>query len=135
MQGSELKALRKATGLSQAELADAVGLTSTYVGMMEREQKAIEPRTEAAARFLLDRFWVGQAKDGRYTVARKTVRELPHDTAMFYSLSELMLYGVFGRRDHAYRWAAALRQSKSPRNTRKLLRERAADARRRSREG
>lgn len=127
MQGEELKALRKASGRTQGELAEAIGLTSTYVGMMERGVAPIEPRTAAATRYLLDQFWVGRAKDGRWFVARRTMRELPSDVAMSYLHSELMLYGIFPRRDQAYRWAFALRQSARPRNTRSLLRARQAE--------
>lgn len=49
MQGEELKALRKRIGMTQAEFAAALGLTGTFIGMMERGEKAIEKRTELAA--------------------------------------------------------------------------------------
>lgn len=54
MQGDELKALRKQIGLTQSEMAQALGLTQTFIGMMERGEKAIERRTELAARYLLE---------------------------------------------------------------------------------
>jgi len=52
MQGSDLKGIRKTLGMSQAEFGDALGLTSKFVGMMERGDAAIEKRTELAARYL-----------------------------------------------------------------------------------
>lgn len=52
MQGSELKAIRKGLGLSQAALAQELGLTAVFIGMMERGERAIERRTELAVRYL-----------------------------------------------------------------------------------
>ncbi|WP_242183182.1 helix-turn-helix transcriptional regulator [Sphingomonas sp. CARO-RG-8B-R24-01] len=52
MQGSELKAIRKTLGMSQAAFADALGLTAKFVGMMERGDAPLEKRTELAARYL-----------------------------------------------------------------------------------
>ena len=50
MQGNELKALRKEAGLTQGELATAIGMTGTSIGLMERGAANIEPRTELAVR-------------------------------------------------------------------------------------
>lgn len=36
MQPSDLRAARKAMGLTQAELAEQLGLTQQFIGMMER---------------------------------------------------------------------------------------------------
>ena len=52
MQGSELKAIRKALGWGQQQLADALDMSRPYIGQMERDQKPIERRTELAARWL-----------------------------------------------------------------------------------
>lgn len=52
MQGSELKELRKAMGMTQSALADALGLTSVFVGMMERDERPIERRTALAVQHL-----------------------------------------------------------------------------------
>lgn len=52
MQGDELKSIRIGLGLSQAGFADDLGVTATFVGMMERGEKAIEKRTELAALYL-----------------------------------------------------------------------------------
>lgn len=52
MQGSEMRGLRKTMGLSQAELADAISLTPKFVGMMERGEAPIDPRTAMAVQRL-----------------------------------------------------------------------------------
>lgn len=46
MHGSELKALRKQAGLTQSQVAELIGLTKTFVGLMERGASSIERRTE-----------------------------------------------------------------------------------------
>jgi transcriptional regulator with XRE-family HTH domain len=48
MQPDLLKLLRTLAGLTQAELADAIGMSTTYYGLMERGRNAMEPRTELA---------------------------------------------------------------------------------------
>lgn len=52
MQGADLKAIRKALAMSQADFGAALGLTSKFVGMMERGEALIERRTELAVRYL-----------------------------------------------------------------------------------
>lgn len=54
MQPNDLKAARKAMGLTQADLAGLLGLTPQFIGMMERGEKAIEPRTVLAVRYLME---------------------------------------------------------------------------------
>jgi len=54
VQGHELRAQRKGAGLTQGELAAAVGLTLGFIGEMERGEKAIERRTELAIRYVLE---------------------------------------------------------------------------------
>lgn len=54
MQGDELKAIRKGLGFSQTQMAVALGLTQTFIGMMERGIKHIERRTALAALYLRD---------------------------------------------------------------------------------
>ncbi|MEH3107136.1 MAG: helix-turn-helix transcriptional regulator [Sphingomonas fennica] len=51
MQGSDLRAIRKAAGLTQGQLADAVGLTLGFIGEMERGEKPVERRTALAVTF------------------------------------------------------------------------------------
>ena len=54
MQPDELRAVRKAAGLSQAELGDAIGLTRVTIGLMERGGAPIEKRTALAVRYVID---------------------------------------------------------------------------------
>lgn len=53
MTGHELKHARRRLGLSQQTLAAELGLTQTFIGLMERGEKPIERRTELAVRCLL----------------------------------------------------------------------------------
>ncbi len=53
MQGDELKTLRRRAKMTQAEFAGAMGLTGTFMGLMERGEKPIEKRTELAARWIV----------------------------------------------------------------------------------
>lgn len=53
MQGDELKTLRKALGMSQQELADAIGMSRKSIGEMERGDAPIEKRTGMAVRLLV----------------------------------------------------------------------------------
>lgn len=46
MQANELRALRKEMDLTQGELAKALNLSTTAIGMMERGERPIEWRTE-----------------------------------------------------------------------------------------
>ncbi len=52
MQGDELKAIRKELGWTIAEMAEALGLSPTWVGQMERDYKPVERRTALAVRYL-----------------------------------------------------------------------------------
>lgn len=53
MTASELKKARVALGLSQAQLAEELGLSRYFVGLMERGDRRIEKRTDLSVRFLL----------------------------------------------------------------------------------
>lgn len=55
MQSDELKALRKAAGLTQAALAEALDMHRVTIGDMERGAAAIERRTELAVRYVVER--------------------------------------------------------------------------------
>lgn len=132
----EMRALRKGMAMTQVNFALELGMSRKSIVEMEGGKAPIETRTAIALRRLArqirlveDTFWVERTPRGEYAVARKTVREHPHAQAMFYLKSNLILYGLFARRDHAYRWAAALRIANNPRNTRKLQLERAAEVR------
>lgn len=53
MDAAELRALRTGKGMSQSELADALGITRETVGQMERGNATIEKRTALAVRFIM----------------------------------------------------------------------------------
>lgn len=62
MQSDEIKQIRIALGWRQEEMADQLGLSRVFVGMMERDEKKIEPRTSLAVRQLYDasmRYYAG----------------------------------------------------------------------------
>jgi DNA-binding XRE family transcriptional regulator len=52
MKGDKLRMLRKEMGLTQAQLATALDMTPTSVGLMERGVNPIEWRTETVVRML-----------------------------------------------------------------------------------
>ncbi len=52
MDGMEVRARRRALGLSQAAFAARLGLSGDFIGRVERGAAAIEPRTAAAVRSL-----------------------------------------------------------------------------------
>jgi len=52
MTGEEMKALRMRAGLSQAELASAIGMSRESIGRMERSADTVEKRTELALRYI-----------------------------------------------------------------------------------
>ncbi len=54
MQASELKQLLKASGLTQEELGDRVGLSRVTIGLMARGQTPIERRSALAIRYALE---------------------------------------------------------------------------------
>ena len=54
MQGDELKAIRTGLGWTQAQMAAALDMSGTFIGLMERNAKPIERRTALAALYLRD---------------------------------------------------------------------------------
>lgn len=54
MTGEQLQALRKAAKMSQAELAEAIGMARETIGQMERGQAPIERRTALAVRHVCE---------------------------------------------------------------------------------
>lgn len=132
MQGDELKARRKALGLSQKELADAIGMSRKSVGEMERGDAPIEQRTAMATRLLYDRYDVQRVEAGEhagwYMVVRRTLQNTGRPDAIASLHGSTVLYGLFRRRDHAYRWINALRSTNlQPRFSRDVRRLRKAD--------
>ena len=133
MTGEDLKALRKGMGYTQEGLGKVLGVTRKTINEMEGGAP-IDKRTEMAVlaetrrvKVIEHTFWVMPTVNDTYAVAQRLIREIDRPTAMFYSHGETMLYGEFKRRDHAYRWCAALHRSDNARNTRELLRRRAAE--------
>lgn len=59
MQPDELKTARKGAGMSQAQLAEAIGMARETIGAMERGAAPIELRTALAVRFVTDGNIVG----------------------------------------------------------------------------
>lgn len=130
MTGAELKMIRKGMGLGQHELAERLGVSRKSVSEWERGAP-IDKRTTLAIRDLArsyrlyhDYYKVETARDGRYIVVRSLMREEPRLNAMAYFYGLTRLYGIFKRRDHAYRWAGALTRCEQPRDTRELGKER-----------
>jgi len=133
MTNDEFKSIRKATGLSQEAIARQLGVSRKTVNEMENGAP-IDRRTELAMQALAQRiklisdaYWVEDTIRGTYAVVRRTVREYDRPNALYYGHSEVMLYGEFARYKDAERWRTALLASDNPRNTRKLIRERAAE--------
>jgi len=133
MTGEDLKALRKGMGYTQEGLGKVLGVTRKTINEME-VGAPIDKRTEMAVlaetrrvKVIEHTFWVMPTVNDTYAVAQRLIREIDRPNAMFYSHGETMLYGEFKRRDHAYRWCAALHRSDNARNTRELLRRRAAE--------
>jgi DNA-binding XRE family transcriptional regulator len=132
MSAIELRAIRKGMAMTQAGVASVLGISRKTIVEMEAGRSPIDERTAISLRRLAERtkliensFLVDESNRGTWLVVRRTSREMPSDTAMFYMQSDLMLYGEFPRRVDAYRWCAALRHADNPRNTRALERKRA----------
>lgn len=133
MNGTELKALRKGMAFTQEGLAKRLGVSRKTINELEGGGE-VDARTAMAVRQLADRekvtedtFWVQASIRNTYIVARRTVREIDRPDALYWANGQTMLYGEFKRRIDAYRWCAALRLANNPRNTRKLMRKRAAE--------
>ena len=60
MSGSELRRLRERLTMTQAKLADALGMQKNSVARMEREERPIVKTTELAVRYL----FVMKSKNG-----------------------------------------------------------------------
>lgn len=129
-----MRAIRKKIALTQYELAERLSVSrKTVVGWEaldeELDQGVALQLLEVAGqiRVIENSFWVERTIEGSYAVVRRRIRNLPSTWAASYTHGELMLYGVFKRRDHAYRWCVALQNTADPRNTRKLIKERALE--------
>ena len=134
MNGLDLRAARKKAAMTQHELAEALDVSRKTVISWEQSDKDLDEGVTLKAlkaigsiRLLEDTYRVETTQAGDYAVVGRRVRDLPSRDAMVWLHSELRLFGVFKRRDHAYRWQAALVASADPRDTRKLARERLAE--------
>lgn len=133
MTGEELRSHRKGMGYTQDGLAKVFGVSRKTINEMENGG-TIDRRTEIAVlaesqrvRAIENMFWVEPSIRDTYAVARRLIREIDSPRAMFYAHGETRLYGEFKRRDHAYRWCAALQRSDNARETRELSRRRSAE--------
>lgn len=80
MQGSELKAIREQLGLSQIDFAERLGMSQTFIGLMERGERPVEPRTALAAEVLAggpSRVNVGTFGDKFVVIAVEMLPGLP----------------------------------------------------------
>jgi transcriptional regulator with XRE-family HTH domain len=50
MTGEEARAIRLALGLTQGQLAESIGVSRTFIGLMERGHKVVSKRTAVALR-------------------------------------------------------------------------------------
>ena len=55
MIGEEVRTLRRRIGMSQAEFAEAIGISRETVGRLERGGEEIDRRTELAIRFVVEK--------------------------------------------------------------------------------
>ena len=131
MIGTGLRAVRKMAAMTQHELAEKLGVSRKTVVGWEQSPEALQEgvvlqilNITGQIRVIENSYRVEATAEGAYAVAGKRVRDLPAVHAMVWLHSEVMLFGVFKRRDHAYRWRAALEATADPRNTRKLIKER-----------
>jgi transcriptional regulator with XRE-family HTH domain len=132
-----MRVARKKVAMTQHELAVKLGVSrKTIVGW----ERSAGPLDEGVAlqvfnvtrqiRLIENSYRVDQTRAGTYAVVGRRIRNVPHPNAMAWFHSELMLFGEFKRRDHAYRWRATLEATADPRGTRKLIMQRAEDVER-----
>lgn len=129
MNGNELRAVRKKIGLTQHELSERLGVTrKTLIGWEALETDidngvALQVQEIAGSIRLVERtFWVSDTINNTYAVVGRRI--------LGYGMridGSTILYGEFTRRDHAYRWCAALQATANPRITRNLHRDRIAE--------
>jgi len=53
MTGAELRRARERLGLTQSELAEAIGMRKNSIARMERRERPVMKHTELAVKFLL----------------------------------------------------------------------------------
>lgn len=122
-----MRAIRRNIAMTQHELAERLGVSrKTLVGWEAFEGDidegvALQVRQVVGAiRLIEHNFWVDPTIRGSYAVVGRRIQGMGGRID-----GATLLYGEFKRRDHAYRWCAALRASNvDPNITRKLRRER-----------
>jgi DNA-binding XRE family transcriptional regulator len=62
MTGKELRRMRKRLEMTQAELAQALGLQRNSITLMEAGERPVVKTTELAVRFLLVKFKKGEGR-------------------------------------------------------------------------
>jgi DNA-binding XRE family transcriptional regulator len=134
MTGTEMRAIRKEIALTQYELAERLSVSrKTVVGWEASHEQLDEGvvlqllNLAGKIRVIENTFWVEPTIEGSYAVVRRRIRNLPTTRAASFTHGELTLYGIFKRRDHAYRWCTALQNTADPRSSRKLKKERALE--------
>ena len=109
--------------MTQAELAAAIGMTGTSIGLMERGDAPIEQRTELAAhKAFNDRL------TGPYAFSVEPATAVGGWSVVFRHYRwrngsghhQSILYGYFKRQRDAERWAKALEDAENPRMQRRL---------------
>jgi DNA-binding XRE family transcriptional regulator len=134
MNGQEMRATRKRIALTQHELAQRLGVSRKTIVGWEASDTALDEgialqilQAAGQIRLVENVYWIDVTKDGSYAVINRRIRTFPTEWAANYTHGATMLFGVFKRRDHAYRWCAALQSSADPRYTRRLIKQRAAE--------
>jgi DNA-binding XRE family transcriptional regulator len=127
MTGNDMRAIRKSIALTQHELAERLRVTrKTVVGWEASEGDLDEGvalqvhKIVGAIRLIEHTFWVDPTIRNTYAVVGRRILGMGGKIN-----GATLLYGEFKRRDHAYRWCAALQVCNvDPHVTRKLHRER-----------
>lgn len=110
MTGKELREIRKSKGQTQYEWATKLGVSRKTIVAWEATEEPLDEgvdlqvrRLAGQIRLVEDTFWVSPTVNGTYAVNRRRI--VSHNRVIEGSA---VLYGEFKRRDHAYRWCAAL---------------------------
>jgi len=111
--------------MTQGQMAEALGLTGTFVGMMERGDKPIEKRTALAVQQLAAEA-VEDVSEHGFHVAPATavggwnVIFTHQGWKGMWGGRQVVLYGHYADVRHAERWASALERARRPRMQRRL---------------
>lgn len=127
MTGKELREIRKSKSQTQHEWAIKLGVSRKTIVAWEATEGSLDDgvdlqvrRLAGQIRLVEDTFQVFPTANGTYGVSRRRI--IGQNRRIDGSA---VLYGEFKRRDHAYRWCAALQIAKTEttaRRTKKLIR-------------